>query len=172
MIEKKIKPVAVISAILQKKNGKGETLIFLQERWKPEISPNYSGMIEIPAGGIDSYEDVFDALKREIFEECGLKIKKIFNNCKSNIENPRRGDKAFIFQPFICQQVLETNNGLPWIGFVFVCEVSGKVKINTKEARNPQWVKKQELKKIIENSPETIFPLQLPVLKYYLKNFK
>ncbi len=46
-----LKPRAIISAILQKKDKNGEILIYLQERWKPKTSPAYSGMIEIPAGG-------------------------------------------------------------------------------------------------------------------------
>lgn len=162
---------AVISAILFKKEG-GDVKIFLQTRWKPKISPTYSGMIEIPAGGIDSYENVYDALKREIKEETNLDIIKIIGDYQGRVENPREGDKSFVFKPFICQQVLETNNGLPWIGFVFMCEVDGAVKLNEKEAKDPKWVSIEELKKIIDDNPENIFPLQLPVLKYFIDNSK
>lgn len=161
---------AVISAILFKREAK-EIKIFLQTRWKPKTSPTYSGMIEIPAGGIDSYENVYDALKREIKEETNLDIIKIIEDYQSEIDNPKQGDKAFVFKPFICQQALETNNGLPWIGFVFLCEVEGKVILEEKEAKDPKWVSIDELKEIVENHSENIFPLQLPVLKYLLKNF-
>jgi isopentenyldiphosphate isomerase len=87
------------------------------------------------------------------------------------ILKPRKNDAAFVFQPFICQQVLKTKNGLPWIGFVFVCEVAGKIKMNKKEARNPQWVSMDELKTLLEKHPEKFFPLQLPVLKYFIEKF-
>lgn len=165
------KPVVIISAILIKKFD-GEDKVFLQTRWKPTISPTYSGMIEIPAGGIDSYENVYDALRREVKEETNLDIVEIIDNWQSNIENPRIGDKAFVFKPFLCQQVIETNNGLPWIGFVFVCRADGEIKINSDEARDPRLVTLNELKKIINENPETIFPLQLPVLKYFINNYK
>lgn len=165
------KPIPVVSAILLKKEG-DELRVFIQTRWKSKASPTYSGMIEIPAGGVESYENVYDSLKREVKEETNFDIVRIIGDYQSEIDKPRQGDKAFVFKPFICQQVLETNNGLPWIGFVFVCEVKGEVKINEKEAKDPKWVSIEELKRIIQKFPETIFPLQLPVLKYFVENFK
>jgi len=162
--------IPVVSAILFKKED-NELRVFIQTRWKPKASPTYSGMLEIPAGGIDSYENVYNALKREVKEETNLDIIKIIGDYQSELENPKQGDKAFVFKPFICQQVFETNNGLPWIGFVFLCEVKGEAIINKKEAKDPRWVSAAELKDILKNHPDNIFPLQLPVLKYFVKNF-
>jgi len=161
---------AIVSAILLKKQD-GKFKIFLQTRWKLKTSPTYSGMIEIPAGGIDAYEDVYDALKREVKEETNLDIVKIIGDYRGDIVEPQKNDKAFVFKPFVCQQVLETNNGLPWIGFVFLCEVEGEVRINTDEAKDPKWVSIEELKEIVEKDAKNIFPLQLPVLKYFTENF-
>lgn len=170
-MDKNKQPRIIVSAILYKKT-KNDINIFLQTRWKPKTSPTYSGMIEIPAGGIDSYENVYDALRREVKEETNLNITKIIDNYKSKTLNPRPGDRAFVFKPFICQQVLETNSGLPWVGFVFLCEVKGHVKINKEEAKDPFWISIPELKKMIEKKPENIFPLQLPVLKYFVKKYE
>jgi 8-oxo-dGTP pyrophosphatase MutT (NUDIX family) len=163
-------PKAVVSAILFKKEA-GGIKIFIQTRWKPKTSPNYSGMLEIPAGAVDSYENVYDAVKREVKEETDLNIVRIVNDYCGNVIEPRKNDKAFVFKPFICQQVLQTNNGLPWVGFVFLCEVSGEVKIDESEAKDPRWVSIEELKNIITTQPENIFPLQLPVLTYFIDNF-
>lgn len=160
----------IVSAILLKKQD-NVFEVFLQTRWKPKISPTYSGMIEIPAGVIDAYENVYDALKREIKEETNLDIVKIIGDYQGNILEPRKNDKAFVFKPFICQQVLKTNNGLPWIGFVFLCKVEGEARINKNEAKDPKWVSIEELKKIIKKDAKSIFPLQLPVLKYFVENF-
>ncbi len=162
---------AIVSAILFKKI-EGKIKIFLQTRWKQKTSPTYSGMLEIPAGGIDPYENVYAALRREVKEETNLGVTKVIGDYQSKIFNPRQGDKAFIFKPFICQQVLETNNGLPWIGFVFLCEVEGEIIINTNEAKDPRWVSISELKNIIEKKPENVFPLQLPVLKYFVEKYE
>jgi 8-oxo-dGTP pyrophosphatase MutT (NUDIX family) len=158
---------SIVSAILQKKDKDG-LKIFIQTRWKPNVSP-YSGLFEIPAGVIEAYEDVYDVLKREVKEECGLDVVKIINDFKSNTEEPVVGDKAFVFKPFLCQQVLSTRNGLPWVGFVFLCEVEGEVKMQETEAKDPIWVNLVELEEMIRTKSDKIFPLQLPVLKYYLE---
>lgn len=170
-MENEQQPKAIVSAILLKKQ-EGEFKFFLQTRWKPQISPTYSGMIEIPAGGIDAYENVYDALKREIKEETNLDIIKIVDDYRGNIIESSKNNKAFVFKPYICQQVLETNNGLPWIGFVFLCEVEGEVIINGDEAKDPKWVSIKELEEIVRKEAINIFPLQLPVLKYFVENFK
>jgi len=161
---------AVVSAILIR-SVKSKTEVYLQTRWKPDKSPTYSGLLEIPAGGIESYENVYDALKREVKEECGLDIMRIIDDYQGQILEPKEHDKAFVFKPFICQQVLETNGGLPWIGFVFVCEVEGEVKINETEAKDPLWVSVSTLKDILKNKPESVFPLQLPALEYFFTHF-
>lgn len=161
----------IISVILLKyENEQG--FVYLQERWKPKTSPTYSGMLEIPAGGINAYENVYDALAREVQEECGLRVTKIIGDYHSEVIRPREKDKSFVFKPFICQQALETDNGLPWIGFVFVCLAEGELKINPDEARNPQWISLNQLKEMLEGDGTRFFPLQLPVLKYLCENIK
>ena len=161
-------PKTIISAILMRRRN--DTIeIFLQTRWKPTVSPMYSGMLEIPAGVIDAYENVYDALRREVKEECGLEIVKIVDDYQGQIVEPRPHDKSFVFKPFICQEALETNNGLPWMGFVFLCEVEGEVRVDASEAKDPRWVSITELKEILKTSQEKIFPLQLPVLKYFIE---
>ena len=161
----------VISAILEKeKNGK--RMIFMQTRWKPEISPTYSGLLEIPAGGINGYENVYDALHREVKEETGLDIVRIIDDYHSEIIQTRLHDSSHVFKPFICQQVLETNGGLPWIGFVFRCEVKGNITIQKEEAKDPRWISLEELEKILIKTPKKIFSLQYSTLLYYISFMK
>lgn len=165
------KSIPIVSAILLKKEN-GEVRVFIQTRWKPKVSPTYSGMIEVPAGAIESYENVYDTLKREVKEETNLDVVRVIDDYHGNVANPRRRDKSFVFKPFICQQVLQTNNGLPWIGFVFLCEVKGEVRVNPSEAKNPRWISLHELRDLVRKNPKAIFPLQLPALEYFVKKFK
>ncbi|HEX9153364.1 MAG TPA: NUDIX domain-containing protein, partial [Candidatus Saccharimonadales bacterium] len=58
---------AVVSAIIEKTEN-GKHYVFMQTRWKPKASPTYLGVLEIPAGGIDGYENVYEAVKREVHE--------------------------------------------------------------------------------------------------------
>lgn len=164
-------PRAVVSAILEKVEN-GERFIFMQTRWKPKASPDYLGVLEIPAGGIDSYENVYDAVKREVKEETGLDIVRFVDDMQTPAMFSRPGDSSIAFRPFVCQQSLETNGGLPWVGFVFRCEVEGAVTMQTSEAKDPRWVTVDELDDLLINSPETIFSLQYATLRYYVDTIR
>jgi hypothetical protein len=63
---------------------------------------------------------------------------------------------------------LKTNNGLPWIGFVFRCETSGKIKMQKTEAKDPRWITIKELDDLLTNHTEKIFSLQYTTLRYYV----
>ena len=164
-------PRAVVSAIIEKTED-GQRYVFMQTRWKPQASPTYLGVLEIPAGGIDGYENVYDAIKREVKEETGLEIIRFIDDVQTPIMYTRPGDASIAFRPFICQQVLETNGGLPWVGFVFRCEATGTITMQTSEAKDPRWVTIQELDDIVTKTPEKIFSLQLATLRYYLDTVK
>ncbi|MFA6391335.1 MAG: NUDIX hydrolase [Patescibacteria group bacterium] len=154
----------IISAIIERQKD-GETEILVQTRWKPEEDPVYTGCLEIPAGKIREFENVYDALNREVKEETGLKITSIFPDIKTKTHSPK-DDGSFAFQPFCCQQ--QTKGGRPWIGFVFICNVEDKTPLKEGDnTRDIRWIKKSELKRIFEETPEKIFTLQLGVLDYY-----
>jgi len=156
---------SIVSAIIEReRNGKVEVLI--QMRWKPETDPVYSGTLEIPAGGMNQYENVYDAVKREVFEETGLKVISFKPDIQTKKYSPK-DDDCFAFVPFCCQQQLK--GGLPRVGFVFLCEVEdGDLKPAKREVKSIEWVDKTKLRRIVEETPEKIFTLQLGVLDYYL----
>ncbi|MBI5220899.1 MAG: NUDIX domain-containing protein [Candidatus Liptonbacteria bacterium] len=159
--------ISVVSAIIERDGIDGKEIL-VQTRWKPERDSEYSGTLEIPAGWMDKYENVYKALKREILEETGLVVTKVIPDIKTSIHGPRN-DASFAFVPFCCQQQLK--GGKPWVGFVFLCEVEvGEPKPQADEVKDIRWMKKEELKKIFDGNPEKIFTLQLGVLEYYFKN--
>lgn len=164
-------PRAIVSAILEKQEA-GKRMIFIQTRWKPQTSPTYTGLFEIPAGGIDGYENVYDALRREVKEETGLEITKIIDDYHGAAIESCPHDISHVFRPFLCQQVLETNGGLPWIGFVFRCEAEGTPVAQPDEARDPQWMAVEELERLLQQNPEKFFPLQLTTLLDYVDFLK
>lgn len=160
-------PRVIVSAIIERwQNGQKE--VYTQTRYKLNSS-NYLGMLEIPAGNVEPYENVFDALKREVFEETGLEISAfIDSDIPLPLEN-RKGDESIAFKPYLCQQVLKTNGGLPWYGFVFRCHVQGIVKINLDEAKDPRWLTLPELANFLKTTPQNVFPLHYATLLKYLK---
>ena len=157
----------VVSAIIERERD-GETEILVQTRWKPESDPVYSGTLEIPAGGILKYENVYHALEREVLEETGLKVTGFKPDIRTKIYSPR-DDDCFAFVPFCCQQQLK--GGLPRVGFVFLCTVEeGEPAPQPGENKDLRWMKKSELRSIFEGSPEKIFTLQLGVPDYYFNH--
>jgi len=158
----------VVSAIIER-NHHGVTQVLIQTRWKPQSDPIYSGTLEIPAGWIDEYENVYDALRREVLEETGLVIKKIKSDSQTNLHSTMKNDASFAFRPFCCQQ--QVKGGKPWIGFVFLCEVEdGDPVPQESEVKDIRWMDKDEFKKMFTEHPELIFTLQLGALEYYFLN--
>jgi len=160
--------IPIVSAIIER-DQEGTTEVLVQTRWQPENDPIYSGTLEIPAGWIEEYENVYDALKREILEETGLVVTRIKPNVSTIEHKTDKHDSSFAFVPFCCQQQLK--NGKPWIGFVFLCEVEDTQPVAQKEeVKDIRWIAKEELRKIFTETPEKIFTLQLGVLDYYFSN--
>jgi 8-oxo-dGTP pyrophosphatase MutT (NUDIX family) len=161
-------PRAVVSAIIEK-DFDGILKIFVQTRWKPEHSPTYLGVLEIPAGGIDGYEDVYTAITREVKEETGLDVVEFLDDTeKTGPLTNRPGDTSQAFTPFVCQQMLSSNGGLPWVGFVFRCRVTGTAVHETNESKDLRWLSLDELETFITEKPEEVFGLQYASLRYYL----
>jgi len=160
------KSIPVVSAIIEREiNGKKE--ILMQTRWKPENDPKYSGAIEIPAGVIEKYENVMDALKREVKEETGLEV-EIRDLKTSKIYRPQGDDESFAFVPFCGQQ--QTKQGKPWIGFVFICKtIGGEIKAQEDEVKDIRWVPVEEVEEMLKN-PKQLFALQIGALELYLEH--
>jgi len=158
---------AIVSAIIEREHA-GETEVLVQTRWKPTRDPEYSGTLEIPAGGIHAYENVYEAVKREVLEETGLHVKGFYPDIRTKTYAPR-GDDCFAFVPFCCQQQLR--GGVPRIGIVFICQVEDEEPVPGQgEVQGTVWMKRSELRRIVDTTPERIFTLQLPVFDYYLSH--
>ena len=141
----------------------------MQTRWKPERDPVYSGTLEFPAGVLDiPFENVYEAIAREIREETGLTLKEIKNESRTIEYSPKGTDLSFGFKPFCCVQQLK--EGKPWIGFIFLCEIeAGEPKAQRGENKDVRWIRKSELKEIFEKTPEKLFTLEIPAWDYYLR---
>ncbi len=88
---------------------------------------------------------MYDAVKREVFEETGLNVLEIFPDIKTKKYSPR-DDGFFTFHAFCSQQQIK--DGKPRIGFVFIFRVEDKEpKAQQVECKDIRWIKKSKLKK-------------------------
>ena len=162
-----IQPRAVVTAIIERKIN-GILHIYMQTRWKPATDPVNSGTLELPAGGINHNENVYDAIIREVKEESSLVITDFIDNYSSDVQMALPGNSSIAFKPFICQQSIQTTGGQSWVGYVFRCHADGEAEVNPSEVINPRWITISQLKVILSTAPEQIFSLQLASLRYYL----
>lgn len=158
--------IPVISVIIERETDSGKEIL-IQTRIA-KYDKLYYGCIEIPAGKIDRFENIFETVKREVKEETGLEVIEIKPDVKSEIYTTGRGDASFVFQPYCGQQLLKGN--IPWVGFVFICKVKeGLLKAAEGETKDLHWIKLDKLNELVKNAPEKIFALQLSVLDFYLE---
>lgn len=161
MQETFVKPAvgAIIESIID-----GEKYILVQERQK-EGGGVDNGLMEIPSGKIREYENIFDALRREVNEETGLTVTKIVGEdevVRSTVE----GHEIISFEPYCITQNLSGVYSL--MVSIFLCEAEGTLALSTNETQNIRWMKVEELKEILTKTPEKIFIMHINVLKKYL----
>src|SRR5262245_13597407 len=105
--------VPIVSAIIEREH-QGEKEILVQTRWKPDRDPLYSGTLEIPAGGMHVYENVYDAVKREVLEETGLRVTSFYPHMHTKTYTPK-DDDCFAFVPFCCQHNSSRVGSHEWV---------------------------------------------------------
>lgn len=162
MVETFAKPAA--GAIIEKVEEDTD-YILIQERCK-ENGGEENGLIEIPAGKIREYENIFDGLRREIWEETGLELIEIQEEKDAVISNCN-GYKVISFNPFYSSQNL--SGGYSIMLQTFICKARGELLKKSEESVNIRWIKVKDLKKILEEDENTFYPMHINALKKYLK---
>ena len=156
--------IPCVAAIIEKIIN-NEKYILIQTRQK-EDGAETNGMLEIPAGKIREYENIFEALKREVKEETGLTITKILGEDRQ-ISNLIGDNEVISYTPYCVTQNLSGAYSI--ILNTFLCgEAEGELLTETNESQNIHWIKIEELKKILKNNPEKIFLLHINALQKYL----
>ena len=152
-----------VGAIIEKETNH-EKYILVQTRQK-EDGNETNGMIEIPAGKIREYENIFSALRREVWEETGLKITKIQGE-DTSVCTETKGVATVSFNPYCVTQNLSGAYSI--ILNTFLCEAEGTLVESTNETCNVHWEKVSEIKRLLRESPEKIFFMHINALKKYL----
>ena len=155
--------IPAVGAIIVKEI-EGEEYILVQNR-KKNKGDGMDGLLEIPAGKVREYESIFEALRREVREETGLQIAKINEEADSRFLNVD-GKETIAFLPYCVTQNLTEAYSI--ILSTFLCEADGEMLERTDETENIRWMRREELKGIVENHPERVFLMHVHALRKYL----
>ena len=142
----------------------GEVFVLIQERCKGNVRED--GLLEIPAGKIREFENIYDCLRREIFEETGLNVTHIQGEEDAEIIE-HNGYKVLNYTPFSCSQNVEGD--YPIMVQVFICRASGKEIDESNESRNLRWVSLNDLREMLRDE-ESFYPMHVSTLKKYIKS--
>jgi 8-oxo-dGTP pyrophosphatase MutT (NUDIX family) len=161
-MEKFMKPGAggIIEQIID-----GRKCILMQERHK-EDAPLEAGLIEIPAGKIREFENIYDCLRREIREETGLEVVEIEGESDSVIFEAN-GYRVLSYEPFASSQNLQGT--YPIMVQAFICRVTGSLVESSNETKFLRWVSLKELKELLENNSERLYPMHVNTLRKYIE---
>lgn len=143
----------------------GVDYILVQERCKDDAQTE-SGLIEIPAGKVREYENIFDCLRREVKEETGLDITEIEGEAESQIYECN-GYKVLNYIPFNCSQNI--HGYYPIMVQIFICRVSGELLKSSDETKNIRWMPLSELSRNMKSDEKRFYPMHVCTLKEYLK---
>ncbi|HZK70528.1 MAG TPA: NUDIX domain-containing protein [Clostridia bacterium] len=130
------------------------------------MPPLEKGLIEIPAGKIREYENIFDCLRREIKEETGLDVTEIEGELESStcVAN---GYKVINYNPFNCSQNID--GYYPIMVQIFICRVNGELLKKTNETKNIRWISLDELSLLLDENESYFYPMHIITLKKYLE---
>jgi len=143
----------------------GVTYILIQERFKEERAFD-NGLIEIPAGKIRAFENIYDCLRREVKEETGLEVTEIEGECNSETYESN-GYRVINYTPFSSTQNVE---GLyPIMVQVFICKVEGELIESSDESQNLRWIPLDQLEELLKKKEDAFYPMHVITLKKYLE---
>ena len=145
----------------------GIDYVLLQERCKDNGGTD-NGLIEIPAGKIREFENIFDCLKREIREETGLEVIEIIGENETVIIKSN-GYKVINYMPFACSQNIQ--GSYPIMVQTFICKVQGQVIDKTNETKNIRWVSINEIKEMLVTNENGFYPMHVEALKKYINEW-
>lgn len=153
-----------VSAIIEKVID-GVEYILVQNRCKEDFKKE-EGLIEIPAGKIRAFECIYDTLRREVKEETGLDVIKIYGEEESK-KITLNGYEVISYEPFSSSQNIYGE--YPIMVQSFICKTKGQLLSETNESKNINWVPLTKLKELIQSNSHMFYPMHIETLNKYLK---
>ena len=159
---KEIFATPAVGAIVEKEVDGVPHILLQTRRKKNDLGRN--GKLELPAGRIRQYENIFQALRREVWEETGLTVTHI-QGMDAALLSAVDGMETLCMEPFCVNQNL--NGVYSIILSVFLCRAEGEPAAESDESCDIHWEKAETVKKLLQTQPERFFLMSVNPLKKY-----
>lgn len=151
-----------VRAIIER-NGTNGTEIVIQKRVK---SNEDTTPYELPGGRLEEFESFMDGLKREVHEETGLHLTKVFGE-ETRIETNDDDSNVEAMKPFAVYQTI--NGPVDSIGVYFRCQASGNLVEEGDDTEDIKWISVDELHSSLEKNIIDFSWVDKSGIIYYLK---
>jgi len=148
-------------AIIERGNGE-ETEVLLQVAARPDTPPS----LEFPGGRLEEFEPILDALRREVFEETGLRVTHVLGSPNQTLAESVDAAVEFL-TPFCAYQTVR--GPVDSIGCFFRCHAEGELLHEGDAAYGHRWVRVNDLEQELARSPEQFHWLTQGALRFYLQ---
>lgn len=124
--------------------------------------------LELPGGRLELFEPILEGLKREVFEETGLKVVRV-NGEETRIDtcgiNP--DFEVECIEPLCVYQTIK--GPIDSMGMYFLCEAEGELLVNGDDTKNVHWKPVSEVKNMFEADPLQFSNVDRAGIMYYIK---
>ena len=152
-----------VAAIVQRQGDSGIELL-VQARDKADLDAD-TGLLEIPAGKIRQFENLFTTLRREVFEETGLQVTDIPAEAKAH-KVSLNNYQVISCEPFCVSQ--NTRGHYPIMTVTFLCWGEGELLKSSSESSNIRWMPLAELALLLKQQPHKLYPMHIYALTKYV----
>lgn len=151
-----------VRAIIER-NGPNGTEMVIQKRVKfNEDKTPY----ELPGGRLLEFEPLIEGLKREVREETGLHVTKVFGE-DTRIETMEKDSNVETMKPFAVYQT--TNGPVDSLGVYFRCQATGELLEKGDDTEDIKWISVNELSHLLEKDLIDLSWVDRSGIMYYLK---
>ena len=145
------------------REGTNGTEIVIQKRVK---SNEDKTPYELPGGRLERFESFLDGLKREVHEETGLHVTKIFGE-ETKIETNDEDSNVEAMKPFAVYQTI--NGPVDSLGAYFRCQASGNLVKEGDGTEDVKWILVDKLHSSLEKNLIDFSWVDKSGIIYYLK---